>query len=444
MKKTLPATLAAVLLFLAGCGDSSSPCGDSFCVGLLLPLEADPQLDAALTRAASLAEDDINASGGNARIVRGDGTVSLAAARTLVNMGVSGVVGPSDSSAIGEIFDFLSRSETVAVSPLATSVSLTEHNAELARAGKRRFFFRTVPPDIFQAKILARQARGEVLIIHRGDDYGRNLARLVAGELEAAGRAAPEILEYEEYGHTDEDADSRTRDVVARAESLPGIGGFDSMVMITFREGAGIIKGLLDSPAVPGAARYFVSDGLAGEDMAERVDADDPSAVAGFSGTSSYPLADPPRRNAEFESRFDRNEIPSLVFTAHTYDAVVVMALAALAAKSTDPSRYVSEVADVTGGGTKCRSYAECAGLVRNGADIDYEGISGPIDLDENGNISRGFYAVWTYDAEGGRTARVFEIPGLDDAAPVPRHRPGTESASPETTRREGKDAAAD
>ena len=426
MKKAFSATLAAtaVLLFLAGCGGNagsgSSSCGDAFCVGLLLPLEADPQLDTALTMAANLARDDINAAGGNVRIVRGDGRVSPEAARTLVDTGVSGVVGPSDSSAIGEIFDFLTETETVAVSPLATSVSLTEDNEALAEAGKRRFFFRTVPSDVFQAKILAKQVRGEVLIIHRGDDYGSNLARLVAEELGAMGSSAPEILEYEEYGHTDEDADSRTRDVVGRAESLPGIRGFDSIVMITFREGAGIIKGLLDSPAVPGTARYFVSDGLAGEDMAARVDADDPSAVAGFSGTSSYPLADPPRRNAAFESRFDRNEIPSLVFTAHTYDAVVVMALASLAAGSSDPSRYVSEVANIAGGGTKCRSYAECAGLVRNGADIDYEGISGPIDFDENGNISRGFYAVWTYDAAGGRTARVFEIPGLGDAAPAP------------------------
>ncbi len=432
MKTAFPKTAAAlaVLFFLAGCGGSGgsmsgqSPCDDAFCVGLLLPLEADPQLDAALTRAAELARDDINAAGGNVRIVRGDGGVSPAAARTLVSAGVSGVVGPSDSSSIEEIFDFLTQSEMVAVSPLATSVSLTENNAGLARAGKRRFFSRTIPPDTFQAKILANQVRGDVLIIHRGDNYGRKLAELVAAELKAAGGPAPEVLEYEEYGHTDRDAVSRTRDVVGRAEALPAIRGFDSIVMITFREGAGIIKGLLDSPAVPGTARYFVSDGLTGEDMAARVDAEDPSAVAGFSGTSSYPLADPPRRNAEFESRFDRNEIPSLIFTAHTYDAVVVMALAALAAESTDPSRYVSEVANVTGGGTKCRSYAECRGLLADGDpsndDIDYEGLSGPIDLDGNGNISRGFYALWTYDAEGGRTARVFEIPGLDDATPAP------------------------
>ena len=425
------AAALAVLFFLAGCGGSdrsmsgSSPCDDAFCVGLLLPLEADPQLDAALSRAAELARDDINAAGGNVRIVRGDGGVSPDAARTLVSAGVSGVVGPSDSSSIEEIFDFLTQSEMVAVSPLATSVSLTESNAGLARAGKQRFFFRTIPPDTFQAKILAKQVQGDVLIIHRGDNYGSKLAELVAEELEAAGRPAPEVLEYEEYGHTDRDADSRTRDVVRRAVALPAIGNFDSIVMITFREGAGIIKGLLDSPAVSRTARYFVSDGLTGEDMAARVDAEDPSAVAGFSGTSSYPLADPPRRNAEFESRFDRNEIPSLVFTAHTYDAVVVMALAALAAKSDDPSRYVSEVANVTGEGTKCRSYAECRRLLADGDpsndDIDYEGLSGPIDLDGNtGNISRGFYAVWTYDAEGGRTARVFEIPGLADATLAP------------------------
>ena len=33
--------------------------------------------------------------------------------------------------------------------------------------------------------------------------------------------------------------------------------------------------------------------------------------------------------------------------------------------------------------------------------DIDYEGLSGPIDLDENGDVTAGLYAVDTYDAEG-------------------------------------------
>ncbi|MYH39668.1 MAG: hypothetical protein F4154_01555 [Candidatus Dadabacteria bacterium] len=55
--------------------------------------------------------------------------------------------------------------------------------------------------------------------------------------------------------------------------------------------------------------------------------------------------------------------------------------------------------------GTKCHSYATCAAALTDETtindDIDYEGLSGPVDLDENGDIQDGLYAVDTYDAQG-------------------------------------------
>ena len=47
-----------------------------------------------------------------------------------------------------------------------------------------------------------------------------------------------------------------------------------------------------------------------------------------------------------------------------------------------------------------------------------YEGISGPIEFDENGDIGAGCYSVYTYDAEGGRTRQIFSIPDLEDVTP--------------------------
>ena len=116
--------------------------------------------------------------------------------------------------------------------------------------------------------------------------------------------------------------------------------------------------------------------------------------IKGFKQVISTPP--PGKRLEEFKERFNFGD-----FAAHAYDAVVILSLAALSAGSNDPSVYVSEIQKVTREGTECHSYAACAMALTDEVDIDYEGLSGPIDLDKNGDIEDGLYAVDTYDAEG-------------------------------------------
>ena len=313
----------------------------------------------------------------------------------------------------------------MAVSPSATSITLTEKNREVAQAGGTPFFFRTVPTDSFQAKILVDQARNEggVLVVYRNDNYGVKLAELINEELLSQGRPAAKLVSYELYDHDDPDFDKKTRDVLDDIEAVNGIGDVGSIIMIVSEaEGGKMIKGMLDSRVVPSTAGYYTSDSLTAENLHELVDPGNPAAIEGFKGTSPCALPDPPKRKEEFEKRFDREEFPSLHFTVHTYDAVVAVALAALSAGSDDPSEYVSEMAGVTGGGNRCLTYAECAAALTDETstndDIDYEGISGPIDFDEDGNIAAGCYYVYTYDAAGGYTRRIFDVPGLNDITP--------------------------
>ena len=414
-------------LLSSGCIDrtdeqADADCGDAFCIGLLLPSEESDFYDSGkpLIRAAELARDDINQAGGNVRLILRNSDDPLPAAIDLLEAGVHGIVGPDWSGGVLEIFDFLVDNSTVAVSPSATSVTLTEKNKALSDAGEQIFFFRTTASDIFQAKILADQAEGEILIIHRDDDYGRNLTRLINENLEDDGRSEATVVEY---AHDAEDSDEEARGVVDRIEALSEIGSIDSIIIIAFAEKGGkIIKGMLDSQVVPSEAQYYVSDGLASASLYTHVDEADPGVVAGFKAVSPTGLPNPPERKTEFEDRFDRNEFPSFQFTTHTYDAVVAMALASLSAESMDPSQYVSEMANVTRGATPCISYAQCAAALGDETtandDINYEGLSGPIELDENGDIEIGFYLVYTYDETGKRDRRIFSIPDLEDVTP--------------------------
>ena len=249
------------------------------------------------------------------------------------------------------------------------------------------------------------------------------LTELINEELGYLGRSAAKVVSYELYDSDDPDFDEKTQDVLDDIEAVSGIGGVGSIIMIVSEgEGEKIIKGMLDSMVVPSTARYYISDSLAVANLHELVDPDNPAAVEGFKSTTPCALPDPPERKDEFEKRFDPEEFPSLQFTVHTYDAVVAVALASLSAESTDPSEYVSKMANVTRGGNPCISYAQCAAALTDETaannDINYEGVSGPIEFDENGDIGAGCYSVYTHNAEGGRTRQVFSIPDLENVTP--------------------------
>ena len=419
--------IVTALLLSPGCGDGTNEqadtgCEDAFCIGVLLQTT---ELRYSLIKAAKLARDDINKAGGNVKLIMGDVATPLASARALLDMGARAIIGPGTSGNSVKIFDFLVENSLVAVSPSATSVTLTEENRKISESGGTPFFFRTVPTDSFQAKILVDQARNEdeALIVHRDDNYGVKLTELINGELDSRGHSAAKVVSYELYDSADPDFNEKTQDVLDDIEAVSGIGGVGSIIMIVSEgEGEKIIKGMLDSPIVPSAAKYYISDSLAVANLHELVDPGNPAAVEGFKSTTPCALPDPPERKDEFENRFDPEEFPSLQFTVHTYDAVVAVALAALSAGSNNPSEYVSEMAEVTGDGNRCVSYAECAAALTDETaannDINYEGVSGPIEFDENGDIGAGCYSVYTYNAEGGRTRQVFSIPDLEKVTP--------------------------
>jgi len=83
------------------------------------------------------------------------------------------------------------------------------------------------------------------------------------------------------------------------------------------------------------------------------------------------------------------------------YDAMNVMALAWQKAGTTSGSKVFQAMHDVAGGpGTACSTFADCSNLLKAGKAINYEGASGPVDFNANGNVAAGFEAV-KVDAQG-------------------------------------------
>ena len=50
--------------------------------------------------------------------------------------------------------------------------------------------------------------------------------------------------------------------------------------------------------------------------------------------------------------------------------------------------------------GEKCTEVAQCLELIEAGTDIDYDGISGPVTMSENGDVTEATMGIYKFDGE--------------------------------------------
>ena len=109
--------------------------------------------------------------------------------------------------------------------------------------------------------------------------------------------------------------------------------------------------------------------------------------------------------------------LKDFTYGAESYDATIAAALAAVAAKGDSGKAIGSKMQDVTSGGEKCTDFQACLDLLNDGQDIDYDGVSGPIDLNSTGSPSAATIGIFQYDAENKYAPDSFttgEIPDVD------------------------------
>ncbi len=107
---------------------------------------------------------------------------------------------------------------------------------------------------------------------------------------------------------------------------------------------------------------------------------------------------------------------PSLTdfsYAAESYDAVVTIALATIAAGSDDGVQIAAALPDVTRGGEKCAtSTGAPTARGRPAADIDYDGVSGPIEMSDAGDPTEATIGIFQYGAENNTYTRVDSLSG--------------------------------
>ena len=125
----------------------------------------------------------------------------------------------------------------------------------------------------------------------------------------------------------------------------------------------------------------YGSDGNMGSALGDQFT--DEGALAGMRGTT--PLTD---LSADFKARLDALD-PNLGgtynYAGESYDAVVLVALAAQAAGTNDATAFAPYINGLTSGGDTCTDFASCLEILNGGGDVDYDGASGPLSFSDPG-----------------------------------------------------------
>jgi branched-chain amino acid transport system substrate-binding protein len=168
--------------------------------------------------------------------------------------------------------------------------------------------------------------------------------------------------------------------------------------LVTFDEAKTIVPELTSQ--FPGKDLYFVDGNLTNysEDFAA-------GTLEGAKGT--YPGVNE-AKIADFVAKLDSNwqargnaALELNAYGPETYDAVIVLALAALEARSTQGANISEKLQEVSGGsgnGTKCTSFAECADIINGGGTADYDGPSGAITFNDVGDPTDGNILIQQFD----------------------------------------------
>lgn len=331
-----------------------------------------------------LAVEELRAAGYEYEIVvshhdSGDTMTDIASqsADAVIAEGASVVIGAASSGVSFTFIDKMIDANIVMISPANTAPDFSDYD-------DNDVYWRTAPSDVLQGRVLGNLMTGDgaatVGMIIINDPYGTGLAENARIAVEAAGG---EVVAEELYNPGETNFSTQVNAIMSQSP--------DAIAVITFDEAALVVPALIDAGA-SGSQMYFVDGNLSnGFDFPE-------GTLDGAQGTQPGVIAE-----GDFMDRLLSVD-PSLSdfnYGAESYDAVILAALAAAQGGGVDADTIKENLQSVSGGGgTKCTEVAECLELIAAGEDIDYDGVSGPIEFNEQGDPTTANIGIYRYGAD--------------------------------------------
>jgi branched-chain amino acid transport system substrate-binding protein len=406
MKRTLLATVAA-LAFLPG---ASHAC--EITVGLVLELTGEAgAYGQAGAKSVEMAFRDLNDAGGVAgctlktdtRDSQTQANVAVDAATQLVQVSkvpaiIGGIISPMSIPILTSV---TGPAKVLQVSPASSSPTLTA----LGRDGKTNgVFFRTITSDALQgvaaAKFAIDQGMNKIAIVHQNNDFGVNLVKEFTDPFTALGGTIVSVTPYNAKGS------DYSAEVTAAMAGSP-----DALYLISDPvDGATIARQWVSQG---GVQKFLLNDGMNSDDFINAVGKDYlGNAFGTSSGTVTSASTDYFNANYQAFSGID----PAAPAADRSYDAGALVGLAIAIAGGPDAAKLpdaLRKAVDPAGEPIHAGKdeFTKALKLIAEGKPIRYEGVIGPIDFDQFGDIS-GPFRLW--QIVDGKVTTIGELTNAD------------------------------
>lgn len=278
------------------------------------------------------------------------------------------------------------------VSPSATAASIDALDGN-------GLVFRLAPSDVFQGAALAQVARDKsyraVGIVYPDSDYGKGLADSFGKAFAKLGGKVTAAVPF----------DSKQAGSKGEVKAAAG-GRAEALLVIGYPvNGAILLKQALDGGLFN---KFLLSDGLKDPSLIEAVGG---QFLDGVSGATAAPAAD-----AEGAAAFQKiytakyGELSPIPYVDRAYDGVMLLALAAERAKSTEGVKLKDALRDISspsGEAIGPADFAKAKQLIAQGKKISYAGAAGPYGFDAHGGVT-GSFAHWQIQDGKFETERIF------------------------------------
>ena len=395
--KTLRAALAGVAILgaativLSGCSGTSGGSTPSktltLNLGTILPQTGSlATLGPPAIEASNMAVADINAAKQGIKINitqkdSGDTSTNIAtqSVTALLAAGDTAILGAESSSTSLTVIDQISKAGVVEISPANTSPTFTTY-------ADNGFYWRTAPSDVLQGKVLGQKVLKDgatnVAVIYQNDSYGTGLDTNVTKAITDGGGTVTQNIAF------DVAATDFTTEINQALATNP-----DALVVISFDQ----IKTIAQELATAGFdfKKFYGSDGNFGVIDPSYTNAD--IAGAQFTNPGVNVAGAFKTKLDKFTASAGDKALTAYSYAPESYDAVVLLALAALQGGKTDGTTLKENLQSVSEDGTKCTTFTDCAKLIAAGKDINYDGLSGPITFAASGDPQQAYISIYKY-----------------------------------------------
>lgn len=387
MKRLLLASVALLLPGLAQACDIT--------VGVVLELTGEAgAYGQAGAKSIEMAFRDLNDAGGVAgctiksdtRDSQTQANVAVDAATQLVQVGhvpaiIGGIISPMSIPILTSV---TAPAKVLQVSPASSSPTLTQMGRDGQTGG---IFFRTITSDALQgvaaAKFAVDQGMKKIAIIHQNNDFGVNMVKEFSAPFEALGGTVVSVTPY-----------NAKQSSYAAEVTAAMAGEVDALYLISDPvDGATIARTWVSQG---GVQKFLLNDGMNSDDFIKAVGAE---YLGQAYGTSSG--TEPTKSTEYFNANYNAFSglDPAAPAADRSYDAGALVGLAIAIAGGPDAAKLpdaLRKAVDPQGEPIFAGKdeFTKALALIKEGKPIRYEGVIGPVNFDQYGDIS-GPFRLW-------------------------------------------------